>query len=290
MISRAMQLVCAILLLGSGGCAFSDGRGFGRAEAEVGISFPALAAGSDRLTSDGWLQAANGFALRFDALRMSLHGVNIFGTLAGSQVGDSCQFDPASPPSGCGACHDGHCHCAAELVSYAELERRVCGAAAATDQALVALRFAQPIDVLAPQNSSPATRCEPDCELPRASIARVVAEIEEWELSGQLQDRGGLDRLGGKTLTVAIDQHLDLLFEVRPTVALTIDRDSGYRVRAELQIRLPAEIFDGVAWQDLVRTGESIAIDAQSNATAADALRGALSKATVDLSLIASDD
>jgi hypothetical protein len=225
------------------GCAWEPGQGFSVLEPTVRAAYTSTPA---REAGGGYQQLSSDFQVRLDTASLQVAAIALQGRTGPS--GPS-RFDPANPPPGYTICHNGHCDREdGVLVPYEEVEAQLGGGASVTTVASLPVGA---VDLLSPE-TRPVV-CEPDCELPRTTVAHGRWDITGLRLTGSVRDRRVPPRFagerpfrlellpGGSGLTlpvVAINGALDV-----PS-----DRESEPRVRLALKLDVTAAVFDSVDW------------------------------------------
>ena len=269
-----------LLALAAGGCTFEDGVGFALLSGKLYSTFPGAQAASARMSTDGWFKSDNSFELKLSAMTLKVRDLRLQGggSSAGSSAASSsgsCTFDPANPPAGCSLCHGDHCHCGGKLVSYAELQKQVCGggtaaASVATGGRLLVSRSQA---LLGTGTQNPDLTCDGSCELKQGSASKLSVVLDRLQLTAELQDRSVANRLAGKTYKVAVT--LDLAGAALShtfSSALTIDRDSPYMLDLSVKLPVTDTLLDGIEWHKLAAAGDSITIDSTNNKSAGETI------------------
>jgi hypothetical protein len=289
---RLSIIVALLVALLMGGCTIDDGVGFGRLSARLWSGFAGLEQGAGRLTSDGWFRTSNSFELKLSSLTLTLREIQVRGTAGTGGTSSGCTFDPSSPPAGCSLCHNDHCHCDGELVSYDELEAQVCGGgggSSTTKLASLAVPGAQ--NLLGQGTRTEELTCRPSCELDAGQLDGIQVLLDRLQLDAKLRDRSAADRLQGAEPKVALDWDLGGA-SLSHTLASPelVDRDHPYLVRLALELPLAAGTLDGVDWHQLQRSGGTITIDAKTNKSAGEAITGNLARTRVKVTVTREED
>jgi hypothetical protein len=286
--ARTKAPLLLALALAATGCTLDDGTGFGRLSARLWSRFEGLQATSKRVTSDGWHRSDNGFELQLTTLRLTLHGASVATHAESGGGGDDCSFDPANPPAGCSGCHGGHCHCDGALKSYEELAGCAAGA---TVGGAVSLELKGPQDLLGSGTRTKTLACSPTCELERGDLSRLDLTIEDVEVTASLRDAAsGAQPLGGQTLSVKASWEADAALSHSFAEHVKVDRDQPYLVELTILLEVAEELFDGLAWETLTRSGAAITIDASTNVAALKQLGDNLARSTLSASVTRGDE
>lgn len=286
-------LLLAILLL-SGGCTFEDGQGWARLSSWLWTSFHGFDSSSGRLSADGWFKTSNSFELKIDSLQLGVRQLRAQSLSSSSTTSDGeCTFDPANPPAGCSLCHGGHCHCDGELKSYEELKQEVCGGGSTTTT--VSTLATMPVNRLQSLmgNGTRTDRlsCSPSCELSAGQLDRLQAALDRLTLSGTLRDLSIEDRLGGKQLSVSVDLGLSGAALTRSlTPAQKMDQDNPYYLDLSVKLPVSDKLLDGIEWHKLVRSGDSITVDHQTNVLAGQTMASNLAQSALAVTAQRSND
>lgn len=220
--------ICA-LALSAPGCTWGEGSGFATLEStHVSAQLQLDERTPDELTTD------LGYVVQLESAELFVEDVVLE---QGGQTEHGAQFDPAHPPDGYSSCHAGHCHSDdGRLVPYAEIEAER-AASGEEYTAVVSVPVHAPLDLL---RGGPlrVRHAQPSAELPRAELERVTLHAESLRIRGSVRDATG----------VSLPLHVDLALHasLRAAVHVDIDRDTAARVRATVELAVPASLLDGV--------------------------------------------
>lgn len=239
------------LALVAAGCAFEDGQPWGRAEMALNAAF---APPAERRTPDGDLETADSYALRLEAVEVAFDGVTVH--VAGEDAPRG--FDPARPPPGFSLCHNGHCHADdGRLVPYDQvaIEAGLGGGGG--------FRLTRPVAAgrlaLGPDPTPVALGdCPDDCLLRRGVVRAVELRLIELHVRGRVFDLRPRSRLPADGVAFEATVPLDV------NLVATVDAEDGRVDEGEpigvglfASFALPAQLFDGVAWPDLLPAAPS---------------------------------
>jgi hypothetical protein len=251
-----LSTAVAILLSCLPSCTIVNGQPWGEIEAVVFLAdFPLV---SPRLLDDGSLQTANDYHIAIDEVLLQYSGV----TFMIAQGNGNDGFDAANPPEGCSLCHNGHCHCDQELVSYAELESQVQSSGGGSESVVLPMEGEMP--ALVPNDGSvviPILDCgnEDKCLLPRGNLKSILVNITSIELDITVTDgrTGNLMRLDGP---LEVKRSLNINAQLPILADETFDRDSPPELSVDISHQIPPSLFDGVEdWMAFESSPEAIA-------------------------------
>lgn len=254
--TRSILLITASLATG---CALDAGQPYGALEARVEAT---VVTPPGRDAGDGWQRAGDEFEIRIDELVIEGHHIELI------DVGDAAlAFDPANPPPGYSACHDGHCHSeeTGGLVSYEEISAELAGGGG---QTVVA---ALPVGLL--DLHSGVTRsldCEPSCDLPRSHIGQAILEVESMRASGLVRDSRELPRLPGQVeWSVEIDEEIAVFDH---DIDVVLDRSSDPDLAITFTVEGSARWWDEVPWAEVERQGGVMVLTGEAAGAIAEAV------------------
>lgn len=238
---RRLLVSVAVLALGQG-CAFDDGKPWGRADFSLTAGFDS----SSRMQDDGF-RTAKDYLIDFEEIAVEFAAVE----LEVSTSGEVAAFDPANPPPGYSLCHNGHCHAAdGALVDYEDI---------AVEQAGGDSLIAQPIDEFvrldADTVSLDLSDCGDACLLERGELGLVRLRVSGLRINGTVTDIR--DRL---TEPVDLDEEFSVDVAIATPVRGTIAADEPGLAAVQLDFRLPPDFLDDVDFAEGAVNAESIQI------------------------------
>lgn len=290
--ARALNItIAAAGLITICGCTtFEDGQGFAGLSGTLRASFAGLDNSAGRVGADGWFKADNSFELKLTSLTLSVRDLRL--QAAGvSKAAGSCTFDPQSPPSGCGLCHGGHCHCGGKLVSYEDLKAQACSSGAASVTTVVTLPVGRAVDLLAKKAVvADLSTCRPSCELGSGQVDRALLRLDRLTLAATLRDESVADRLSGKQYAVKVDWDLGgAALEHSFAAAQKMNRQTPYRMDLAADLPVARTLLDGVAWHQLSRQQGEIRITRTENKAAGETLSTNLAATKLAVTVTRSD-
>lgn len=263
-------------VLGIAGCTIEDGVGFAHLSGRLWSTFSGLDSKTGRLTPDGWFKTDNSFSFKLSALQIRVRDIRLQGSAlsTGSAGSGDCTFDPANPPSGCSLCHNGHCHCGGQLKSYEELKKEVCGGSGGQGLSTVgALLVNELQSLLGAGTKAENLACQGSCELGQGQASQAQIVLDRLKMQAALQDKSVANRLGSKELQVNLDLDLAGAALVGAfSVEQKLDRDNPYHLDLMVLLPVSERLLDGVQWEKLSRSADTITIDAKNNVSAGEAI------------------
>ncbi|HZI16522.1 MAG TPA: hypothetical protein VE153_39515 [Myxococcus sp.] len=244
------RLLLPTLLLSA--CALEPGEGFAVLEPTVRAEYTPIAS---REAGNGFQQLATDFQVRLDAASVGVSHVELLTAGGGGSSGGGSggTFDPANPPPGYSLCHGGHCHRDdGALVDYEDIQAELDGGGGGGASIVASLHVDAELDLVSPQTLTP--ECEPDCELPRATVSRLRWDVTSVRLEGAVRDSRATPRFAGVRpfrLEVAAQgegEEAEPLLELGATLDVPSDRENKPRVKLALLLAMAPTLFDAVDW------------------------------------------
>lgn len=255
-----------MLLAAASGCAWGPGTSFGTVVGgPVAASLPLSAGRTD--TPDGSWKTSNGYGIKLDnnAVTLELNNVALQAAATASAGGGGGTFDPAHPPAGYTLCHNGHCHRSDGAVkTYAEVQAELAGGSgAAAPATLLTLTPTTPAVNVAPGGTVQIafTKCTPNCDLPRGTIAGAKLALNRLLVSGQVEALAGTPALNVPVRTWKLALPLGDL-ALTGALGVAVDRDQPATRYLSGTLALTDKVFDGIEWARLASQADPIELDA----------------------------
>jgi hypothetical protein len=197
-------------------------------------------------------------ALSIESVELSATALQLTRTTSSS--GSSGEFSPSNPPSGCNLCHNGHCHCDGELVSYEELRNRSSGGT--STEVIVGYDAFELSDGEAADLGTVGISKQTSAE-------RLLLRVESLQMNGTFEPEDGeaVDvvvsppGIGGTTLSTAS--------------TLGFGADKSFRRQLDVEIQFPAKLTEeGLDVSNLERRADgSILLSSTSNRQTAESIK-----------------
>lgn len=249
-------------------CTFIDGQAWGEIES---ISFVAeFPVSGSRLVDETTLATNNNFHISIDAVVVEYSGVRFLM----SEEGESASFDPSNPPEGCGLCHNGHCHCGDELVSYEDLQTQVVSAGGGATLDLPMTDDMPSFILNSEQIEIPVFSCgaEDPCYLERGTLSAITVSVKSVYLEATVTDtrEGDSARL---TDPVQVRHSFPTSVDMNSVAEETFDKNTTAGLTVELAHQIPATLFDGIEeWANLEESEQQIGESIGGNMSEAEGL------------------
>ncbi len=223
------------------GCTFSDGTPWGRIErAELSIE---LSVPDGRLDTQGRFKTSLDYRIELTSLRVDYTRLSVSTQAKGTKV-----FDPAQPPAGCTLCHNGHCHCDAELVAYEDLAVQ-----ASAGGSEVTLGINRSLDALNDTKEIELDACTAGaCDLPRGALSAVTVGVTMIQVEGTVWDARGTPRFENAMPFIIQAQLSDRL---QGPLEGVLDRTSGWMLHVTARHEIDETFFDGIDWANHLTQG-----------------------------------
>jgi hypothetical protein len=194
--------------LGCTGCAFGDGEPFGELEATLDARYQLL---PERDAGDGWQKLDNDFEVKVEALELGVNTIELEDLGVAAEGGED--EAPAAP-------------------------------------SIVATLPVGDLDLVG--GASVTLACVDSCQLPRSHLGRARLSAQRIEATGEVRDGRATPRLTGDVPFIVsaplgvTDPDRTGLLEVELDVP--VDRDESPLVHLDLVLRVDAELFDSIAF------------------------------------------
>ena len=261
---HALLLLAA---LAATACTFEDGRGWATVDFSLGAE---LVVDEDHASDEATLVTDRGLLVTLTTLDLDAATLSLLET--GGSASGEVRFDPANPPEGYTLCHAGHCHREdGALVDYEDIEAEL----AAADGATV-LTAAEQFSVTAVVDGLAASAVElGKHDSATVDTAAVSVNFAAVSMAGRVEID---DEVVDFVLTLSPENGLTLQAEADETIGR-----GGLRAPlVDLWLSVEADLFDGIAFDNLERTDGVIRIEPSSNHAVLQTIAARLAAATLD--------